>query len=178
MNAESPQTASISGSPARRRRATAAGVVGVLVIVSYAVLAACQILVLNPLAAVPGESLGQVYADLTAANEPISAAPVIAILAVGPVLAGGWALLGRRLASAVLVAAGHLTLLILGAPAYWIASFGPGMALADAYGISGADHAPWSTVLIIASAAAFAALLVLTAHCTTRLRGQRVNLPA
>lgn len=65
---------------------------GTLAVVAYAALAAVQILVLNPLAAVPGRT---------------------------------------------------------------------GMALADSFGISGGDHAPWALPLYIASALALVALVTL-----------------
>ena len=42
-----------------------------------------------------------------------------------------------------------------------IASFPAGMGLADAFAISGGDHAPWGAVLYSVSAVAFLALAVV-----------------
>jgi hypothetical protein len=42
-----------------------------------------------------------------------------------------------------------------------MAAFPAGMGIADAFGISGGDHAPWGAVLYTVSALAFLALLVL-----------------
>ena len=44
-----------------------------------------------------------------------------------------------------------LVLLALGAPAYFWANFGPGMALADTFFVSGGDHSPWSAPLYVTS---------------------------
>lgn len=63
----------------------------------------------------------------------------------------------RGLPVPVVVGAG-LALLGGGAPAYFFASFSAGMSLADTYMISGADVAPWGSVLGIISALACLAL--------------------
>ncbi|WP_261163959.1 hypothetical protein [Microbacterium sp. Marseille-Q6965] len=44
------------------------------------------------------------------------------------------------------------------------------MALADTYGISGADRAPWSTILYAVSAAALVCALALAGVTATRNR--------
>lgn len=62
-----------------------------------------------------------------------------------------------------MVASWHLVLLALGTPAYFIASFGPGMALADTYGIGGADASPWAAPLHVTSGLAVIALAGLAA---------------
>ncbi|WP_235036400.1 hypothetical protein [Arthrobacter sp. 18067] len=56
-----------------------------------------------------------------------------------------------------------LDLLILGlvAPAHWYASFSAGMALADAFFISGGDHAPWGGLLYLFSGVALLALALV-----------------
>ena len=56
---------------------------------------------------------------------------------------------------------GYASLLAFGAPAYFIASFGPGMALADTYLTPGADHSGWSFVLYGVSAGAIVVAAVL-----------------
>ena len=77
----------------RRLSARAVALIGTGAVVAYALLAAVQILVWNPQAAVPGVGLAQIYADVAATGESMAAGMVIAFLAVGPLLA--IALLGR-----------------------------------------------------------------------------------
>lgn len=109
---------------------------------AYALLAAVQILVWNPLAAVPGVGLDQIFAEVAAAGESMGAGMVIAFLAVGPLAA--LALLvgvGRRPdRRACVVGILFLVLLALGTPAHFWANFGPAVALADTYFVSGRDH--------------------------------------
>lgn len=137
--------------------------VGTLAVLAYAMLAAVQILVLNPLAAAPGATLDQISQDLADAGEHISTGFVIGFLALGPALAIVVLLLVARRADATVpaVASAYLLLLVLGTPAYFVASFGPGMALADTYWISGADQSPWAIPLYITSLLAIAGLLGL-----------------
>lgn len=140
-------------------------ILGTAVVIAYAALAALQILVLNPLAGVPGASLEEIYRDLAAAGEPVLLAPVLLIIAGGPLLA--MAMLAMTLAQRRLpwltTTFAYLALLALGSPAYFIASLGPGAALADTYGISGADSAIWGIPLHGASGAALFGFLVLVA---------------
>lgn len=132
---------------------------GVLAVAGYAALAAAQILVLNPLAAVPGLSLAEIRVEMDAADESLGDGAVLGFLGFGVALAvAAAAICLVRRASARLTAAVFLGLLVLGAPAYFVASFGPGMALADTFFISGGDASPWAMALQIAS---FVALLVL-----------------
>ncbi|RAX51291.1 hypothetical protein DQ353_00735 [Arthrobacter sp. AQ5-05] len=90
----------------------------------------------------------------------------------GTPLVVAWALTGILLGAGVLLAAlrrkvsaaGATTLsllfIALGAPSLMVASFPSGIGLADTFGLSGGDHAPWGSVLYLASAAALL-LLVL-----------------
>lgn len=129
----------------RRRQRTGLALAG---LIALAVLcSALQIWVLNPLAAAPGgRSLGQVYADLGAAGELsgqwFGAVMHAAGLAAAGVLA--WFTLERYEVSRTVLAVAGGMLLALAAPAYWLSSFGMGMALADAYQIGGGDHSPFS----------------------------------
>ncbi|QKJ18609.1 hypothetical protein [Microbacterium hominis] len=135
---------------------------GTIAVIAYATLAITQILVLNPLAAVPGATLDEIHAGLAAANEVISAPWVIGLLAIGPILAVVLALLSRRAdMTGRAIALAYLLILAFGAPAYFVASFGPGMALADAFMISGADYAPWGGALYLVSGAALLAAVVV-----------------
>lgn len=144
-----------------RDRTIEAGTVGFVVVAVYAVIGALQILVWNPLAAVPGTTLSEINAELAQANETLAAPLVLT-----------WAVIGMLLAAAVLLAALlgsiprarvvvmlDLLILVLAAPAHWIASFPAGMGIADTFVTTGADHAPWGTVLYAFSAAALVGLI-------------------
>ncbi|PKI91630.1 hypothetical protein CW368_06880 [Actinomycetales bacterium SN12] len=137
-------------------------VIGLIAVTAYAVLAALQILVLNPLAAVPGASLGGIYAEMDAVGETMPVTLPLLLLSVGVVAAIVVAVLSIRARlqpahSALL----FLLLLILGTPGYFVASFGPGMSIADAFGIGGGDHSRWSFLLYAVSLAAGVAAVVL-----------------
>ncbi|MEV8172657.1 hypothetical protein [Microbacterium sp. NPDC077486] len=147
-------------------------VAGVLAVTAYAALAAVQILVLNPLAAAPGGlSLDEVRAAMSNAGESLMPQTVLGILGAGVCLGVGTAvvcLLTR--APAVVAGMTFLALLMGGAPAYFVASFGPGMGLADTFGISGADASPWALPLYAVSALSAVGVLV-GAALTSRRRG-------
>ena len=117
----------------------------------------------NPLAAVPGATLGQIRTNMTLANKPLVANGVVI-----------WAAIGLALAAVVLVVtivqhrravgpvvAAYLVLLVFAAPGHFFVAFGPGMSIADTFMISGGDHAPWGVVLYLVSAAALLALIAL-----------------
>ncbi|RFP68441.1 hypothetical protein D0N42_10950, partial [Micrococcus luteus] len=143
----------------------AAGAVVPGVVAAVAALAALQVFVLNPLAAAPGDrGLGRIYADLSAAGQlgvPF-VLPVVILAAGFGVAAILWFLTWRReevdpLAVLVL----GLASLIAASPAYFMASFGPGMALADTYGIGGGDHSPWAWPIYVVSVLASAGLVAV-----------------
>lgn len=71
----------------------------------------------------------------------------------------------------------YLAMLFFGAPAYFVASFGPGMALADTFGVSGGDHALGARPLYAVSLLAFIGVVVL-AVLLTRESARRSALPA
>lgn len=149
----------MNGSP---MRTSSVVVVGVLAVAAYAVLAAVQILVLNPLAAVPGERIAAIYAEMDAAGETMPVMMPLLVLAVGVAAAVVVAVLSIRSRlepahSALL----FLLLLIFGTPGYFVASFGPGMNLADTFMISGGDHSRWSLLLYAASLGAAVAAVIL-----------------
>lgn len=136
--------------------------VGLLAVAAYAALAAVQIFVLNPLAAVPGASLSAIYAEMDSAGERMPVTIPVVVFSLGLGVAIVVALLSIRSKlepahSAML----FLLLLVIGAPGYFVASFGPGMNLADAFMIGGGDHSGWSTVLYATSLAAAIATPVL-----------------
>lgn len=117
---------------------------GVLGTAAYAWVGAMQILVWNPMAAVPGKGIEEIKAAMAAANEPLRGIPVYGWALVGPVLAvavGIYAIL-KVPDLRWTIARWFLILLVLGAPTYFFASFNPGMSIADAFATSGGDHAP------------------------------------
>lgn len=137
-------------------------VAGVLAVTAYAVLSAVQILVLNPLAAVPGMSLAEIQAGMSEAGEEVNGVAVMVFLGTGPVLALGAAVLivrGRmRPAAAAMM---FLLIILFGAAAHFVASFGPGMAIADAFGVGGGDHTGIRVILYGVSAACGVVALAL-----------------
>ncbi|MFS2242360.1 hypothetical protein [Microbacterium sp. OR16] len=144
-------------------------VIGVTTVTAYAGLAALQILVLNPLAAAPGSSLGAIYAEMDAAGETMPVTMPLLMLGAGVAAAIAVAVLSirSRLAPA-LSALLFLLLLVFGTPGYFVASFGPGMNLADTFMISGGDHSRWSLVLHAVSLGAAAAAVVLALRMRRR----------
>ena len=145
------------------RRAGLAAAVGFAVVAAYSIVGALQILVWNPLAAVPGATLGQIRAEMALANESLTADLVVVWGAIGIVLATVILLVTIvRMTSRVgPVVAAYLVLLVFAAPGHFFVSFGPGMSLADTFMISGGDHAPWGVVLYAVSAASLLALIML-----------------
>jgi hypothetical protein len=155
----------------RHASTLAIGAAGALLVMAYATLAAVQILVLNPLAAVPGKSLGRIHADMAAMNESPGSAMTLTILGAGVALALVVLLLLTVRSDSTPTAAvvAYLTMLAFGAPAYFIASFGPGMSLADTYGIGGADYSRWALPLYAISLLSVVALVaVAVARMTVR----------
>ena len=155
------------------RRSMAMAAVGTGLVVAYAFLAALQILVLNPLASVPGRNLGEIHAEVEAAGESMGVWVVIANLLLGPAIAITLLLLRARrrpVQPARATTVPYLALLVLGAPAYFWASFGPGMSLADTFMIDGYDHSPWALPLHVTSGLALVALVgvVVSTWLSTR----------
>lgn len=146
-------------------------IAGVLAVTIYAALAAVQILVWTPLASAPGLTIDQVGAELSGAGESIDAPTTITILGVGIVLAlalGVIAMTSR--AAPMIAAAGFLSLLMLGAPGLFLASFAPGMALADTFMISAGVSLPGVRAFYIISA--FAAALLMLGGVVAVLRAR------
>ncbi|WP_344882202.1 hypothetical protein [Zhihengliuella alba] len=148
--------------PERRRGAALAAGLGLLVVTAYAVVGALQTLVWNPSAAVPGAGLGEIYAGVERADESMNA-PLVVAWAVLVWIAAAAVLWGARRPDSGVRRAVILDLLLiaLAGPAHWVASFGAGMAVADTFGTSGGDHAPWAAVLYGISAAALVAFAVV-----------------
>lgn len=145
------------GMTRERRHAVGAAYLGVALMLAYAIAMVLQILVWNPLAAVPGRTLEQIQADMAAAGEgsPAGDVMVFAVAAMGVALAVALtiATIVERRPDPRRTAAGVGTILAFGAPAYFVASFGRGMGLADTYGIGGGDASNGAVPLLVASAA-------------------------
>lgn len=141
--------------------------VGFGLIACYAVVGALQILIWNPLAAVPGSTLREIRAQMDGFNESTGTATVLVWAAIGILLGAGVLVAAlRRKISAAGATRLPLVIIVLGAPSLMIASFPAGMGLADTFGISGGDHAPWGALLYLVSAAA----LILLAFILVRAR--------
>ncbi len=153
-------------------------VIGCGTVILYAVLAALQILVVNPLAAVPGAGLSEIYGGISQAGESPGIPLTLTVLGGGIVLALALAalLLRNRATTPVAAALGYLTMLALGAPALFIASFPAGMAVADTFLVSGGDHSGWSTALYLFSTVALIAAAALPIADALRRRSDRQEL--
>lgn len=153
----------------RARHRTGLVLAGLIVL--SVVCSALQIWVFNPLAAAPdGKGLGEVYADLGAAGE-LSGQWFGAVMHVAGLVAAGvlaWFAVDRyEVGRPVLAGAGGM-LLALAAPAYWLASFGMGMALADTYQVGGGDHSRFSWAVYLL---ALVGVVVLVRELLAGLRG-------
>ena len=153
-------------------RAVIAAGVGSAALIAYSIAGAYQSLVWNPLAAVPGATLGEIYAAMDAAGETLGAPRVIAWSAVGVALAvvGLTGTILERTPRPRRVVAGYLALLVLAAPSHMFVAFTGGMGIADAFATSGGDHAPWGGMLYAASGLALLALMALTLLGTAGLQ--------
>lgn len=138
------------------------GLLGTAAVLAYAVFAALQIQVLNPLATVPGSSLREIHAAVGETADTTGWALMIAMLVPGPLIAAAStisAARGRMSSGSLQIIL--LALLTFGSPVYFVASFPAGMTLADTFGVGGADHAPWASILHGVSLAALVALVVV-----------------
>lgn len=143
----------------------------------YAALAFVQIRVLNPLAAVPGKPLDDIWDEVAVSQGSADVVIVPSILVLGPLLAVALLVCAMRWLrdEPRLVAASYLGLIVLGAPAYFIASFSPGMNLADTFLINGGDYSPWAQPLYLASAVALVLLIGLGAATFVGASRQRTR---
>lgn len=99
---------------------------GMTAVLLYAVLGVLNILVWNPLAAMPGMELREIYAEVEAASETTGFGVVAAFGVIGIVLGLAAAVtfrVQRRKATAAVVLVVYLTLLCLGGFGYFWASF-------------------------------------------------------
>jgi hypothetical protein len=157
-----------------QRRTLWISIVGVLAVLAYAAFAAVQILVLNPLAAAPGRTLDEIRFAMSEAGESLmpGQALLVLVLGIGVALAVVLAVVAVRTGAHPLVPVmGFLALLMLGAIGYFAASFGAGMGLADAFGISGGDYSPWAVPLYVVSVLSGVVLVAVGAVVSARRSG-------
>jgi hypothetical protein len=140
---------------------TVVAVSGTLVVIAYAALLAVNALVLDPLAAVPGKSLPEIYATVDAMGMS-SRQDVVGVLVtagIGVALAVASALIGLSdRYSTHMIAVMHLGLVALGALVTFQSGFFLGMDVADAFAVSGGAHGLWAGVLYGTSLAALVAI--------------------
>ncbi|OEI68014.1 hypothetical protein [Curtobacterium sp. ER1/6] len=157
-------------------------VVGVVVVAVYAALLALNALVLDPLAAVPGRSLAQIYArvDAMGSSSTGNVRGVLVVASIGVALAVAAAVVGlaARLPATV-IAVLHLGVLAAGALATFQSGFFLGMDVADSFMTDGAAHTIWAGVLHLTSLAALVAIpAVLFATMIQTRSTQRQQQPA
>lgn len=145
--------------------------VGVATVGLYATWAAVQLLVFTPLAAMPGWSLAEIKRELSAHGESLGELSTLIILGVGPALALVVAAIAiRSNAHPAIPAMSFLSLLMLGAPGVFVASFSPGMALADTFMIGGGYQLPGILPLYAVGAASGILLVVGVVISAARTR--------
>lgn len=159
------------GGNAQNGQAIFAAVLGSAALVAYSIAGAFQTLVWNPLAAVPGATLGEIHSAMTEAGESLGAPRVITWSAVGIAMAvaGMIGTLRADAPRAGQVAVTYLALLVLAAPSHMFVAFTGGMGIADAFATHGGDHAPWGALLYLASGMALV-VLAGTAVWRTKFR--------
>ncbi|WP_248704054.1 hypothetical protein [Curtobacterium sp. MWU13-2055] len=153
------------------------GVVGTLVVTLYAGLLALNALVLDPLGAVPGQSLGAIYGHLDAQGYRVrtDVVAVLVIAAVGIALAVTVLIVTLvRRTTAHVAAAWLLAIVAAGAVQVFGSGFKLGMDVADGYGIGGEDHTIWAGVLYVTSLVALLAIPVVLV-VGERRRGRAVS---
>ncbi|MDO5736462.1 MAG: hypothetical protein Q4P15_08305 [Propionibacteriaceae bacterium] len=152
-------------------------IIGTVLVSAYAAFSLLQILWLNPRAAVPGMTLQQISQDMSAEGESMMTPLVVSVMSAGPIVAIVVLVVVAMRApwKTPTVVMFYLSVLVLGPFAYFVASFGPGMALADTYWISGEDHSPWARILFAVSGVALLTLIGVTLAVG---RTQRAHRPA
>ncbi|ARC56961.1 hypothetical protein AS850_07700 [Frondihabitans sp. 762G35] len=163
------------------KQRTTVAVLGVVVVAVYAAVMACEALVLDPLAAVPGETLGRIHAHLRADGMDVTAdiVTVIAQAVIGLALAAVVAIVGLvRRASPVVMGTWFLAIIAVGGFVAFGTGFALGMDVADSYGVGGEDHTLWAGVLYLTSLTAFLGLVFVGARALVRGRRSAPSVPA
>lgn len=155
-----------------RLRAVVAAV-GVAVIAIYAALMSLDSLVFYPLAAAPGQSLGEIHTQLTryGMSVAVDTVFVVVVAAIGLVLAIGAAVVGLRTKmDAPMFGLLFLGLLVCGGIATFVTGVFVGMDIADSYAPSDSARTIWPGVLFVTSAAALVSIPLVAA---SRARWQK-----
>ncbi|WP_133177893.1 hypothetical protein [Microbacterium testaceum] len=169
----------MNANESRRSVLVWAALTGVVVVCAYAVVALVQILVWNPEAAVPGLTADEIWRQVGEAQQGPPNAFVVGVIALGPMMAIVlFALFVVTEAGVWSTVAGYLALLVMGGPGYFVASFGPGMGLADTYYISGGDASGAGLALGSVSLLALVALIAVFIGAFVRDRRERRLLAA
>jgi hypothetical protein len=150
--------------------------VGTVLVVAYAIVGSLQVLVWNPLAAVPGLTLSEIHAELDRVGQSFSATPVILWAVLGVSAATLLALSALRPNGLALshIAFAYSLLLVGGAPSLFFVAFLPGMQLADGFGITGGDHSLWARPLYSTS---FLAMIMAIATAGLAITTSRRRAP-
>lgn len=152
---------------------------GVVAACAYAAVALLQILVWNPEAAVPGLTADEIWRQVGQAQQGPPNAFVVGVIALGPLFAIVlFVLFVVTEAGIWSTVAAYLALLVMGGPGYFVASFGPGMGLADTYDISGGDASGAGLILASVSVLALIALIGVFVGAFVRERRERRLLVA
>ncbi len=155
-----------------------ATVCGAATVVAYAVLLGVDALVHEPRAAAPTLTATQVDAALAETDWASGRAQVLVAVALGALLAVGAAVLAvRRRWGVPVVVTVFLTLLALGAPTAFVATFSSAMTIADTFLTHGGVHTVTGHVLRVVSAGAALAAVVVAVVAARRI-GARSAGPA
>lgn len=150
---------------------------GISAVATFALVLTLQTLVWSPMGAAPHLSYVQLLDALAQHGETLPFAWVVGAGLLGVTLSIALAIVSVALRWRPLtVAAGQLGLLVLGAPAYWVASFPAGIAVADGLQTYGGDHAPGGRLLYLVSLTAVVALCAI--GFARSVRGGRDDLLA
>lgn len=151
-----------------------AALIGTALVTAYALVGALQVLVWNPLAAVPGLSLQEIYVELDRVGQSFSPTPVIvwAVLGVAAAVVVAVSTFRRSRLALSQVVLVYALVLVGGAPSLLFVSFAPGMQLADGFGISGYDYSPWARPLYLTSFLAMVAAIATAGLTITSRRSQ------
>lgn len=151
-----------------------AALIGTALVTAYALVGALQVLVWNPLAAVPGLSLQEIYVELDHVGQSFSPTPVIvwAVLGVAAAVVVAVSTFRRSRLALSQVVLVYALVLVGGAPSLLFVSFAPGMQLADGFGISGSDYSPWARPLYLTSFLAMVAAIATAGLAITSSRSQ------
>ena len=154
---------------------------GPVLVACYATVMVVTVLVLEPLAAMPGLTYAEVVAGLEADDTSMTTQVVVLLVLALLGISASVAVSAAGLRRAVLPGTTlqlQLAVLALGAVAYFWGSFGVGMGLADAFGIDGGDHSAVPAYLYALSGAALTVLAGIYVRLGARASRRKVPVEA